>query len=542
MHEQYATYWEAIADVVPEHTALVQGDRRVTWGEFDDRASRLAGALAGLGVGHGDKVAFYLYNSSEYMEAAFATFKLRAVHVNVNYRYVEDELLYLLENSDAEVLVFHGSLAERVANVREQAPGLAAVIQVDDGTPLLDGALAYEEVIAGTDPHPRIDRSGDDLYFLYTGGTTGMPKAVMWRHEDLFAATMPAAYLLRGIAPVPGSATEAATVAGDLVGQGNVGIHLPASPLMHGTGFFTTLQALTAGGTCVTLEERTFDPHELWHTVQRERVTSIAIVGDAFAKPMVRALEEAEERGAPYDLSSLQLVISSGVMWTAPVKQALLDRGGMILYDSLGASEGVGFATSISAPGGAVKTATFTVGEHATVLTDDDRHVEPGSGEVGMLAVSGPIPVGYYKDEDKTARTFRIVADKRWSIPGDFATIEADNTITLLGRGSVCINTGGEKVYPEEVEEAVKSHPAVADCNVVGVPDEKWGEAVTAVVALRTDAHASEADILEGARAHLAGFKRPKHVVIVPEIPRGPAGKADYKWARSLAEKHLAGR
>ncbi|HVM40941.1 MAG TPA: acyl-CoA synthetase [Acidimicrobiia bacterium] len=539
MNEQYATYWEAIADALPDKTALVHGDVRRTWAEFDDRAARLAAGLAELGVGHDSKVAFYLYNCSEYMELAYACFKLRAVHVNVNYRYVEDELLYLLDNSDAKVLVFHGALGDRVANVRDQAPGLKAVVQVDDGSPALDGALAYEDVIAGHDPAPRIERSGDDLYFLYTGGTTGMPKAVMWRQEALFGATMPAAYLLRGVAPMPETPEDAARAAVSLHELGNAAVHLPASPLMHGTGFFTTLQTMTGGGACVTLTDRSFDPHELWQTVQREKVSTIAIVGDAFAKPMVRALEEAEAKDDAYDLSSVQLIISSGVMWTAPVKQALLDRGSMLLYDSLGASEGVGFAASISAPGAEVTTAKFSVGEHATVITDDGREVEHGSGEIGMLAVSGPIPSGYYKDEAKTAGTFKEIGGKKWSIPGDFATIEADGTITLLGRGSVCINTGGEKVYPEEVEEAVKAHPAVADCNVVGVPDEKWGEAVTAVVALQPGVAADEEELLAAVREHLAGFKRPKHLIVVDEIMRGPAGKADYKWARALAEKRL---
>ncbi len=541
MNENYASLWEAIADVVPDQTALVQGDRRHSWSAFDDRAARLAAAFDELGVGHDSKVAFYLYNSNEYVEATFATFKARAVPVNVNYRYLEDELTYLLENSDAEVLLFHGSLADRVKNVRDQAPELKAVIQVDDGSPHLDGALKYEELIEHHEPAPRIERSGDDLYFLYTGGTTGMPKAVMWRHEDLFDSTMPTAYLLRG-KTAPEDAAGVAAIAEELVDAGDTAVHLPASPLMHGTGFITTCQTLTGGGTIVTLENRNFDAHELWSVVQREGVKQMAIVGDAFAKPMLVALEEAEERGEPYDVSSVQLIISSGVMWTAEIKQALQERGDMILYDALSASEGIGFATQVTVPGSDVKTAKFMVGANTKVFTDDGEEVEPGSGEIGMLAVGGAIPLGYYKDEAKTAETFREIGGSRYSIPGDYATVEVDGAVTLLGRGSVCINTGGEKVYPEEVEEAVKAHPAVVDCTVVGLPDEKWGEAVTAVLSVKDREGVDDAEILETVRGRLAGYKRPKNLVVVDEIRRGPSGKADYKWAKSVAEKDLASR
>ncbi|HEX6311077.1 MAG TPA: AMP-binding protein, partial [Acidimicrobiia bacterium] len=306
------------------------------------------------------------------------------------------------------------------------------------------------------------------------------------------------------------------------------------------TGQFTTFQSLFLGGTVVTLEGRHFDPDELWRVVAREKVTNMAIVGDAFAKPMVRALEEAEARGEPYDISSLAIVISSGVMWSAPVKDALMSRQPMICYDSLGSSEGVGFANSISAPGGETRTAKFTIGPHATVLTDDGRAVRPGSGEIGLLAVGGHIPTGYYKDPAKSAATFREHDGQRYSIPGDYATVEADGTVTLLGRGSVCINSGGEKIYPEEVEEAVKHHPAVHDAIVVGVPDDRFGEAVTAVVSLRPGETAAESEILGAVEdSGLARFKRPRHVVVVDDVPRAPNGKADYAWAKTTAKEHV---
>jgi 3-oxocholest-4-en-26-oate---CoA ligase len=536
----FGTVFESIADAVPDHNALVQGQRRRTWREFDERAARLAAAMRDLGLGPGSKVAFYLFNSNEYLETLFACFKLRAVPANVNYRYTEHELSYLLDNSDAEAVVFHGELAERVGAVREDAPKLRAAVQVDDGSPHLDGALRYEDLMESHAPMERVEPSGDDLLFLYTGGTTGMPKAVVWRHEDLFGALAPAAYTFFGL-DVPDDAADAGALVHKVHASGMVPVHLPASPLMHGTGQFSTLQVLTLGGTIVTLEGRHFDPHELWQTVQRERVTQVAIVGDAFAKPMLRALDEADARGEPYDLSSLLLVVSSGVIWSAPVKQALIERHPVIAYDSLGSSEGVGFATSMTTAGSENETARFSVGPDTKVFTDDGREVKAGSGEEGMLAVGGHLPVGYYKDPEKTAATFREVDGRRYSIPGDYATVEADGTITLLGRGSVSINSGGEKIFPEEVEEAVKAHPAVADAVVVGVPDERFGEAVAAVVALAPGRTAGEEEIAEAVeRSGLARFKRPRHVVVVAAVPRGPNGKADYAWARDTARARIA--
>jgi fatty-acyl-CoA synthase len=536
----FATVWEHIADAVPDRVAVAQGDRRRSWHGFDDRAARLANGLRAAGLGRDSKVASYLYNSNEYLEGLYATFKLRGVAANVNYRYLEDELVYLLDNSDAEALLFHGSLGEQVAKVRDRAPKVKAWIQVDDGSERLDWALQYEDVIAANEPMERIERSGDDLYFLYTGGTTGMPKGVMWRHADLWAVLAPTTYALMGQAP-PESPDRAGATARAVLDGGVQPVHLPASPLMHGTGAFSTFQTMLIGSTIVTLEGRHFDPHELWRTVQRERVTTMAIVGDAFAKPMLAALEEGEARGEPYDISSVTLIISSGVMWSAEVKQAMMRRGSFIAFDSLGSSEGVGFANSITPPGAEAQTAKFMIGEKTRVFTDDGREVQPGSDEVGMLAVGGNIPLGYYKDEAKTAATFRVVNGERWSIPGDFARVETDGSIVLLGRGSVCINSGGEKIYPEEIEEAVKCHPAVADALVVGVPDDRFGEAVTAVVALRDGEQVAEDD-LAGALESLARYKRPRNVVFVPEVKRGPNGKADYKWAREVARERVGRR
>ncbi|HEY7135339.1 MAG TPA: acyl-CoA synthetase [Acidimicrobiia bacterium] len=533
-----ATCWEAIADGTPERLALVQGDRRVTWREFDDRSARLATAFRELGLGPDSKVAMYLYNANEYLESTNAAFKLRAAHVNVNYRYLEDELAYLLDNSDAEVLVFHGSLADHVAKVRDRLPKLRAVVQVDDGSGLLDGALAYEELVAGNEPLERIERTGDELYILYTGGTTGMPKGVMWRNEDLYFALLPAILALTGAA-APDAPDGHRDLARHFVDSGLAPVHLPASPLMHGTGFMSSVQSSLLGGTIVTLESRRFDPDELWRTVEREQVSQMAIVGDAFAKPMLRALEEAEARGEPYDLSSMRLMISSGVMWSTPVKQGLMERGSFVCLDSLGSSEGVGFAGSISAPGRAVETAKFTIGESTKVLTEDGREVTPGSGEIGLLSLTGPLPLGYYKDPEKSAATFRTFDGVRYSIPGDWARVAADGTVELLGRGSVSINTGGEKVFPEEVEEALKLHPAVGDALVVGVPDERFGEAITALVAPKPGEELDADDVAEVVRGHLAGFKQPRHVLVLDAVTRGPNGKADYAAGRRLAMERL---
>lgn len=530
-----ATAFESVCDSLPDRVALIQGDRRVSWRKFDDRAARVAAAFTAAGLAPGSKVASYMYNCNEYTEALYGTFKMRGVPVNVNYRYLEDELVYLLDNSDAEALVFHGSLGDHVAKVRDRAPHVKLWIQVDDGSPRQEFAEQYEELIARHEPMERIERSGDDLYFLYTGGTTGMPKGVMWRAEDLFGVLGDGGYPLAGLAR-PDTMEEVGPLAKSLVDAGANRVQLPASPLMHGTGAFTTFQALFIGAAVVTLVGRHFDPHELWETVQRERVTQMAIVGDAFAKPMLRALEEAEAKGTPYDISSLQIIISSGVMWSSEVKHALMQRGSFICFDSLGSSEGVGFAGSISAPGSEQKTAKFSIGAATKVFDDRAKEVVPGSGDIGRLAVGGYIPLGYYKDEKKSDSTFLVIDGKRWSVPGDFASVEVDGTITLLGRGSVVINSGGEKIFPEEVEEAVKVHPAVADCLVVGVPDERFGEAAIAVVSLRPGEHATVEE-LHAALEPLARFKRPRRFVIVDEVVRGPNGKADYKWAKAEAAK-----
>ena len=380
-------------------------------------------------------------------------------------------------------------------------------------------------------------RSGDDLWFLYTGGTTGMPKGVMWPQRNLLATAWATFAIVDR--SVPASAEDAAVSARLFHERGKAVRLLPAAPLMHGTSSITAVAVLSSGGTVVTLASRSFDAHQLCRVVEEERVTQLTIVGDAFAKPILGALEDAMAVGNPHDVSSLKVIVSSGVMWSQETKEAMLDWCSATLADTLGSSEGVGFASSVSRRGAPARTARFSLGEHARVFTEAGVEVEPGSGERGLLAVGGPIPVGYYKDPDKTAETFRRFGDRVWSVPGDWATVEADGTIRLLGRGSACINTAGEKVYPEEVEETLKLHPAVADCNVVGVPDDRWGQAVTAVVELadgvEPDARPDDVELVAFTKEHLAGYKCPKRVVWVDRIVRHANGKANYRWATQTA-------
>jgi len=529
----FASIWEGVADRCPDADAAAHGDEVRSWCEFDDRAARLAAGLRAHGVGRDDTVALYLFNGFEYLEVEYAAFKNRAVPCNVNYRYLADELAYLLSNADAAVVFFDHTLADRVIEAKHHCPHLRLLVQVG-GDQVIDGAVGYEELIAGHDPAPRVSRSGDDLWFLYTGGTTGSPKAVMWRHRDLIA-NMGAHYsvLDRGI---PVSVDDAVDAAVELHRRRRVTRMLAAAPLMHGTSGISALQFLTQGGMVATLTGRSFDADELWMLVAELRLTMLTIVGDAFARPMLSALDAAVAAGRPHDLSSLHQILSSGVMWSNQSKQAFLSHKNFTLLDTLGSSEAVGFASQISRRGqGTTATARFALGPDTSVITDDGHVVQPGSGEVGRLANGGAIPLGYFKDPVKTAETFPTIDGRRWSIPGDYATVEVDGTITLLGRGSVCINSGGEKIYPEEVEEALKSHPSVRDANVVGLPDERWGQAVVAVLSIEDDHEVSDADLVAHTRTCIAAYKSPKHLFRVPRIERSPNGKADYRWARSVA-------
>jgi len=527
-----ADAWEAIAAAVPDADALIHGGTVRSWAQFEERAARLAAVFTAAGVGPDAKIAHYMTNGPEYVETTFASFKVRAVPVNVNYRYTATELTYLFDNSDAEAVVVSGHLAPRLAEIAGDLPKLKLIVQLGD-EPLIDGAVGYEAALAASDPAPPIERSGADLWFLYTGGTTGMPKGVMWPHASLWGTT---AASFKGVGePLPTSATDAGATAERTHAHSRAPRLLPAPPLMHGTSAIASWGTLSVGGAIVTLESQSFDPVELLDVVERRQVTNLTIVGDAFARPIVETLAADQAAGRTRDLSSLSLIVSSGVMWSAATKEALLAHVDAVMADLLGSSEAVGFANSTSKRGRSARTATFRLGPAAAVFTEAGDRVEPGSGVSGVLAVGGPIPIGYYKDPDKSAGTFRVFEGRNWSVPGDHALVEADGTITLLGRGSVCINTAGEKVFPEEVEEALKTHPNVLDANVVGVADERWGQAVTAVVSLLDGDSFDRADLVAHCRSTLAGYKVPKRIVVVPSIHRGPNGKADYRWAAAQA-------
>jgi fatty-acyl-CoA synthase len=529
----FARAWNTVAELRPERTAVVCGDRRLTFGELDTCANQLAHVLRDAGVGADDKVAIMCVNSPEYVETFFAAQKLGAVPVNVNYRYVGAELAYLLDNSDAAAFVFHDEFAPTVADAlaelpADRRPGLLLQARHAGEGRLLDGARDYAAAVRGASADAATDRtpSGDDLIFVYTGGTTGYPKAVMWRSDDLYVSLWQMGR--------PG--TEPRDVEATMRADKRAATCLPACPLMHGTGLFIALSTLSGGGAVVLLDTQRLDADAVWDAVERERVEVCTIVGDAFARPLLAALDAAPHR---WDLSSLRAITSSGVTWSPETKRGLLGHlPGVLLIDSLGASEGLMSRTETRG-GDEIAPARFKASDRVVVVTDDGELARPGDGQIGMLGVGGAIPVGYYKDPEKTAATFRTVAGRRYSIPGDYATIDPEGTIQLLGRGSACINTGGEKVYPEEVELAFRSHADVFDCVVVGVPDDRWGEMVIALVQ-PNDGRDIEADALAAhCRASLAGYKVPKRILVFDSLQRSPAGKADYKLLRELAAARL---
>lgn len=531
----FATAWERVADLYPNRNAVICDDTAVVWSEFERRAACIGGMLEAHGLGADAKAALYLHNSNEYQEAQFGIFKVGGCPINVNYRYKADELVYLLDNSDAEAVFYQACYAMRIWEVRERLPKIKVFIQIDDRTEsLLKGSLDYERCIRDYPPLPRRAQDPNGVYMLYTGGTTGMPKGVMYSVSGFATRFIAMGADARGLT-VPTNDEQYA----DLLTQVEMPpIALPACPLMHGTGMWLgSFLPMFMGGTVVTTAKLGLNPDHLLGLVEQHAVTDLIIVGDAFAKPILGALDEAQQRGTPYVLNSLKQITSSGVMWSQETKEGLLRHHDMVLADMMGSTEGGMGSSMMTRDGLKAQTAKFQLNEGVQVITDDDRFVAAGSQEVGKLATSQGAAFGYYKDPAKSAATFREVAGTRYAFPGDYAKVQADGSITLLGRGSVCINTGGEKVFPEEVEEAVKRHPAVFDCLVVGVPDERFGEKVIAVASLVDRTQAVEADIIEHTRTHLAGYKLPKQVLCVPQVRRGANGKADYKWAKAEAEK-----
>ena len=539
MNLDFASVWEMVSDLVPENDALICGEDIVTWKEYDDSASKIASALSEAGLGANSKAGLYLNNSNEYLIAQYAIFKVGGIPINVNYRYVEEELIYLLENSDAEAVFYHACYSSRIKEISGSLPNIKAWIEVSDGTESkFDQSLKYEELLNQHPPMKRIHRDPETVYMLYTGGTTGMPKGVMYKQGEFLV------YLFRTLKAMGYDVPEDLS---DLESRIEVSKSSNAfirsvvgCPLMHGTGMWLgAFLPLLLGGTAITTSNLGFDPDQLWAQVQNKKATNIVIVGDAFAKPMLDALNRGESDGNPYDISSVQVIISSGVMWSAEVKQGLLEHHDMKLMDTMGSTEG-GMGASVTTRDNPPATAKFALNPGVIVLADDGEILSPGSKKIGLIGTSGLVPVGYYKDEKKSAETFREVDGVRYSFPGDYAKLEADGTITLLGRGSNCINSAGEKIYPEEVEEALKKDVLVFDCLVVGMPDEKFGQKIVAVVSTVDNQQVDEAELIENTRKSIAGYKLPKTILFADEVQRAPNGKANYKWAKAFAEEQLA--
>ena len=539
MNLDFASVWEMISDIVPDNDALICGDEVVTWKEYDEKSSKIATALTAAGLQANSKAGLYLNNSNEYLIAQNAIFKIGGIPINVNYRYVAEELIYLLDNSDSEAVFYHACYSNRIKEIASSLPNIKAWIEVSDGTEShFPDALKYEELLESSSPMDRIYRDPETIYMLYTGGTTGMPKGVMYKQGEFLV------FLFRTLKAmgydVPEDINNLEEQIHNFKKDDTFIRSLIGCPLMHGTGMWLgAFLPLLLGGTAITSRNLGFDADQIWTQVEDTQTSNIVIVGDAFAKPMLDALNNACSQGKPYDLSSVKVIISSGVMWSEEVKNGLLEHHDMQLMDTMGSTEG-GMGSSVSTRDNPPKTAKFALNPGVVVIADDGEVLKPGTDKIGLIGTSGLVPVGYYKDEKKSAETFREVDGVRYSFPGDYAKLEEDGTITLLGRGSNCINSAGEKIYPEEVEEAIKRNNEVFDCLVVGVDDPKFGQKVVAVVSLEDSKQIDEDDLVNATRQFIAGYKLPKKVIFVDEVQRAPNGKANYKWAKNVANKEFS--
>ena len=521
---------DLIGPTLPDDApAFIHGDRVITWPQTIARSNNLAAALIKNGAQPGDKVAFYMRNGPEYMETMAACFKARLTHVNINYRYNAQEVYYIFDNADAQTIVYSSDFRDIIAELKPRLGKAATYVEVTPDGQVLDGSFSYEALCADGDGQAlTIKREGTDQLFVYTGGTTGMPKGVMWNHNTLRETQLDA---MRKLGAAPDTMAQTKLMVANLEAWPRI---LPACPLMHGTGLFTALGTMMNGGCVVTTPTMGLHPEELWQAIADHKVLSMAIVGDAFAKPLLKELDDNPDK---YDLSSLMTIVSSGVMWSTEVKRGLLKHlPQATMTDAFGSSEGLGFGSSQMTAEGEIATARFAIGDKCKVFDENNVEVEAGSGTPGFIALTGNIPDGYYKDPKKSAETFREVDGILYSIPGDWCTVERDGTLTLLGRGSVCINTAGEKVYPEEVEEALKTHADVDDALVIGIEDEKWGQAVTAIVRPTSNASPNEAELRKFVRGILAGYKAPKRIFFNEVAFRAPNGKADYKGAKKFVE------
>jgi len=540
---------EAIADAIPDQEAIVSATRRLTWRDFQLRTRRLANLLHDAGLGchterselepwqsGQDHLALYLYNGHEYLEGMVGAYKARVAPFNVNYRYVEGELRYLLTDAQTRGIIYHAAFAPRLAAVLPQLPPQAVLLQVDDGSdePLLPGARDYETALAAaSDALPPVTPSEDDLYILYTGGTTGMPKGVLWRQREIFFAAMGG--------QLPGGMGTVQSLQ-EMIERAPMGSYiraLPAPPFMHGAAQWSSFLILHQGGTIVLPENtRALDAEDIWRTVERERVGTLSIVGDAFARPLLDRLKQAS-----YDLSTLHILGSGGAILSPPFKRAFLEHlPDLMIFDGFGSSETGAQGATLTTKGDTVAP-SFKMDPDTCVLDADlTRRLEPGENAVGWLARSGWLPLGYFNDAEKTRRTYPTVGGVRYAVPGDRAQVAADGTVLVFGRDSVCINSGGEKIFAEEVEKALKHHPAIYDVVVAGAPSERWGEQVVAVVQFRPGQRADDDALLATAAEHLARYKLPKVFVAVEQIVRSASGKPDYRWAKEMAAGARGGR
>ncbi|QIS01434.1 AMP-binding protein [Nocardia brasiliensis] len=531
---------EHTIDLMPDRVALADDSREVTYAQLEERANKLAHYLLEHGVQPGDKVGIYSRNTIEAVEAMVAVFKARAVMVNVNFRYVENELQYIFDNSDMVALIHERRYSDRVAGVLPKTPLLKTVIVVDDDTTATTAtavdSVEYEAALAASSGERDFgERSGDDIFMLYTGGTTGLPKGVMWRHEDWWRV------LGGGINFLNGEYVQDEWHQSKQ-GAGNPQmVRFPIPPMIHGGSQTATFHSLFDGGKAVMIPE--FTGHGVWQHIDRHKINLIFITGDAMARPMVDALLEGNpETGAPYDLSSLYVIASSAALFSPTLKDKFLELlPNRMITDSIGSSEtGFGGLSVIAKGANHTGGPRVKIDAATEVLDEHGNPVVPGSGQVGLIARKGHIPVGYYKDEAKTAATFKVFNGIRYSIPGDYARVEEDGTVTMLGRGSVSINSGGEKIYPEEVEGALKCHPEVFDALVVGVEDERWGQRVVAVVQCRGDKRPTLEELRPVLTQEIAPYKLPRSLWFVDQIKRNPAGKPDYRWAKAQTEERPA--
>jgi len=521
-HIHLADIIELMADAIGHKTAVITGETTRTYAELDERATRLANHLGANGVGPGDHVAIHAMNCIEWVESFYACCKLRAAPINVNFRYVEAELRYLYDNADCVAVIVAPEFVDAVEAVSDSLPDLRHRLVLGDD---------YESALAAASPERAFgERSPDDLYLVYTGGTTGMPKGVMWRQEDIVRGALNA---MRQGAPID-RVEQLAEEAAAAPGQGHL---MALGPMMHGGGQWVMGNSHVSGGVFVLYTERRFDPHTVLELASRAGVHSLSTIGDAMARPIAEAL--LDPACPDYDLSNLFSIGNGGAPLSSGVREQLRAAlPNVIILDSYGASE-TGAAGSRADAGEGFSAPRFNTGPDVTVIADDGRVCDVG--EVGKLARSGSIPLGYYKDPEKTAATFPVIDGKRWVVPGDFARIEDDGSITVLGRGSVSINSGGEKIYPEEVEAALVQHPAVFDAVVVGTPSERWGQQVTALVKVREGAEITADELRDHCRNLVADYKLPKDVFVVDAVPRTPVGKVDYKVSTAEALRLLGG-